>query len=116
MFKLEKNLPKIGWTKTTNTKEDLDTIKSFTTLVEKFPYFTDSPDIKDNFLFDLVIQTNSEIIVTKEKALLEFIESPVAIHDIKWFKETYPVPLLDMKLNQKTSSKINLVSLHLKNQ
>ena len=55
--------------------------------------FKDSPDIKDNFLFDLAIQTHSEIIVTKEIALLNFTLSPVPIHDIKWFKETYPVPL-----------------------
>ncbi len=52
-----------------------------------------SPDPKDNFLFDLAIQTNSDVIVTKEKALLSFGNSPVAIHDIKWFKETFPVPL-----------------------
>ncbi|MFP5042565.1 hypothetical protein [Parasediminibacterium sp. JCM 36343] len=32
------------------------------------------------------------VIVTKEKALLNFAVSPVAIHDIKWFKETFPVP------------------------
>jgi len=33
------------------------------------------------------------VIVTKEKALLDFAQSPVPVHDIKWFKETYPVGL-----------------------
>ena len=55
--------------------------------------FNNSPDSKDNFLFDLALQTASEVIVTKEKALLNFAESPVLIHDIKWFKEKYPVAL-----------------------
>ena len=52
-----------------------------------------STDPKDNFLFDLALQTNSEIKITKEKELLNFNESTLAIRDIKWFKETYPVAL-----------------------
>lgn len=70
-----------------------EAIKENTKLVSITSSFTQSPDPKDNFLFDLAIQTNSEILVTQEKALLAFKESPVIIHDLKWFKETYPVPL-----------------------
>ena len=55
--------------------------------------FKDSPDPKDNFLFDLALQTGSEVIVTQEKALLGFKNSPVPVHNLKWFKENYPVPL-----------------------
>jgi uncharacterized protein len=54
-------------------------------------HFSTCPDPKDNFLFDLAIQTNSEVIVTQEKALLNWSESPVIIHDLKWFKENYPI-------------------------
>ena len=70
-----------------------ESIKENTVLVKIMSRFTQSPDPKDNFLFDLALQTNSEIIVSQEKVLLNFENSPVVIHDIKWFKETYPVPL-----------------------
>ena len=73
--------------------EILDLIKAVTFYVETTPSFNNSPDPKDNFLFDLALQTQSEAIVTKEKALLEFSNSPVDIHDIKWFKERYIVDL-----------------------
>ena len=76
-----------------DTKEIIDYISNNCILFEIVPTFTQSPDPKDNFLFDLAIQTNSEILVTQEKALLSFKESRVVIHDLKWFKETYPVPL-----------------------
>jgi predicted nucleic acid-binding protein len=71
----------------------MDAIIAATINFETIAAFDQSPDSKDNFLFDLALQSNSEIIVTKEKALLNFKESPVAIRDIKWFKETYPVAL-----------------------
>ena len=76
-----------------DTKEVMDYITSSCILFEITPTFTQSPDPKYNFLFDLAIQTNSEILVTQEKALLNFENSPVKIHDLKWFKETYPVGL-----------------------
>ena len=68
-------------------------IRQFTFYINTTPLYFNSPDPKDNFLFDLALQTDSEVIVTKEKVLLDFSEIPVAIHDIKWFKETYPVNL-----------------------
>jgi predicted nucleic acid-binding protein len=71
----------------------MEEIKDITISFTTIPIFINSPDPKDNFLFDLAIQTNSEVIVTQEKVLLDFAESPVAIHNIKWFKETFPVPL-----------------------
>jgi uncharacterized protein len=71
----------------------LETIKSSCIIFEPILQYKESPDAKDNFLFDLALQTNSEIIVTKETALLNFTNSPIPIHDIKWFKETYPVPM-----------------------
>lgn len=71
----------------------LEQIKTATTFITITASFTQSPDPKDNFLFDLALQTESEVIVTQEKALIGFTASPVAIHDLKWFKEKYPVPL-----------------------
>ena len=68
-------------------------IKKATIYKMTIPDFSSSPDPKDNFLFDLALQTGSEVIVTQEKALLGFKNSPVPVHDLKWFKENYPVPL-----------------------
>ena len=90
---LENNLPRIIRVKDITIENILTEIKRITTVVIITPTFTQSPDPKDNFLFDLAIQTNSEILVTQEKALLNFENSPVKIHDLKWFKETYPVGL-----------------------
>ena len=88
-----KNLKKVSNKRTIDVNEEIKSVLDFATLVETIPIFSNSPDAKDNFLFDLALQTNSEVIVTKEKALLNFKDSPVTIHDIKWFKETYPVEL-----------------------
>ena len=74
-------------------EEILNTVRAYTIEFDTVNSFTGSPDPKDNFLFDLALQTGSEVIVTQEKALLGFKESPVRVHDIKWFKENYPVPL-----------------------
>ncbi len=90
---LVRNLPRILLLSGHDPQEALNEILEFTTLVQTIPIFSKSPDPKDNFLFDLTIQTQSEVIVTKEKVLLSFNESPVQIHDIKWFKETYPANL-----------------------
>jgi uncharacterized protein len=90
---LKNNIPKMLKFSSWTADEVLRKINSFTTYVETVPIFSNSPDPKDNFLFDLALQTYSEVIVTKEKVLLNFIESPIAIHDIKWFKEKFPVEL-----------------------
>ena len=74
-------------------KDILNSISKYCIEFQIIDTFTQGPDPKDNFLFDLAIQTNSEILVTQEKVLLNFENSPVKIHDLKWFKETYPVAL-----------------------
>jgi putative PIN family toxin of toxin-antitoxin system len=93
LAEVEKNLYKSNIRTTAEVNQSISLIKSFVTIVVVKSLFTKSPDPKDNFLFDLAIQTNSEVIVSQEKALLNFDNSPVIIHDIKWFKETYPVAL-----------------------
>jgi uncharacterized protein len=90
---LEKNLQLSLLNKANSADIVMQAIKAATIYVTTIPKFNFSPDPKDNFLFDIALQTKSEVIVTQEKALLNFDTSPVLIHDIKWFKETYPVPL-----------------------
>ena len=87
------NLPRVIVTKEVSAKKLLDIITRFTVDVSVEPIFNQSPDPKDNFLFDLALQTGSEVIVTQEKALLGFAKSPIPVRDIKWFKESFPVPL-----------------------
>ncbi len=53
--------------------------------------FKGCPDDKDNFLFDLGVQTNSDVLVTGDKRLLTFSQSPLTVMSLKTFKETYPV-------------------------
>ena len=88
-----KNLQKVLNKRNIDIEEEIRSVLDFATLVETIPIFSISPDPKDNFLFDLALQTDSEVIVTKEKLLLNFVESPIPIHDIKWFKEMFLVGL-----------------------
>ncbi len=46
--------------------------KKLTTYQKIQIQFTGSPDLKDDFLYDLAIQTNSKILVTDDKKLLAF--------------------------------------------
>jgi predicted nucleic acid-binding protein len=86
-------LTKIKKVDSLNVTAICEAINNLLTLVEVSAYYNQSPDEKDNFLFDLAIQTGGQYIITSEKALLKFMDSPVPILDIKWFKETFPVPL-----------------------
>jgi putative PIN family toxin of toxin-antitoxin system len=52
--------------------------------------FTLSPDLKDNFLFDIYIQNHSDFLITQEKLLLNFKFRRIRIFDIKWLKENFP--------------------------
>ncbi len=52
--------------------EYIDFHKELSTNIPTIPTFTDSPDPKDNFLFDLAIQSKANYIVTGDKRLLDF--------------------------------------------
>jgi putative PIN family toxin of toxin-antitoxin system len=67
----------------------IETIKAATFYFETEQLFSGCPDPKDNFLFDLALQTGSELIVSEEKILLNWAESPVPVHNILWFKEQF---------------------------
>jgi predicted nucleic acid-binding protein len=93
LSELNKNIPKVIRVDGVKADEIVNSLKVYTIEVKTVRSFIGSPDPKDNFLFDLALQTGSEVIVTQEKALLAFKDSPVPVHNLKWFKENYPVPL-----------------------
>ena len=86
---LEKNIPLTLKDKTADPLLIIQTIKLATFYFETVESFNGCPDAKDNFLFDLAMQTGSEVVVSEEKALLNWQNSPVPIHDILWFKEKF---------------------------
>lgn len=90
---LEKNLPKVLKYPTLPYERILNEILFLTTPVKTVELYNMCPDPKDNFLFDLAIQTGSEVIVSDEKILLGFTESPVPVKSLAWFKETFPIEL-----------------------
>jgi len=90
---LQKNLPRVIKSTTLPYSEILEDILFLTTYFPTEELFDRSPDPKDNFLFDLAIQTGSEVIVSDEKKLLAFKKSPVPIRSLGWFKETFPIDL-----------------------
>lgn len=90
---LEKNLPKVIKSPTIPYHQILEEILFLATYVTTKKLFHNSPDPKDNFLFDLAIQTDSEVIVSDEKKLLDFKESPVPVKSLGWFKDTFPIAL-----------------------
>ena len=71
------------------SEEKIDKIVSDT----RKELYDKSPDPKDNFLFDLAIHSGSEVIVSDEKKILAFPESPVPVRSLGWFKETFPIEL-----------------------
>jgi uncharacterized protein len=60
--------------------------KKLTTYQKIQIQFTGSPDSKDDFLFDLAIQTNSQILVTGDKKLLAFKNKYVEAISLASFK------------------------------
>lgn len=80
--------PKI-FNKTQVTAEEVvSNLALFTTLVEHDYHFSGSPDPEDDYLFALAITTNS-CLVTGEKALLNWKESPVTVLSLVHFKELF---------------------------
>lgn len=57
--------------------EAIDLIREFTIQVVPKVSYVLSPDPEDNFLFDIALQYHALVIVTGEKALLGFRNSPV---------------------------------------
>ena len=66
-------------------------LRSLTQSVQINKRFKGCPDDKDDFLFDWGIQTNSDFLITGDKRLLAFDQSPLKVMSLKTFKETCPV-------------------------
>jgi predicted nucleic acid-binding protein len=86
---LEKNIPLTLKVNDIDPNLIIETIRVATFYFETVEVFKGCPDPKDNFLFDLALQTGSELIVSQEKVLLNWQESPVPVHNILWFKEQF---------------------------
>ena len=90
---IERNLPRIVKSSPLSYQQIMDDLLLLVTPIITTPSFTQSPAPKDNFLFDLALQTGSEVIVSDEKKLLFFENTPVPVRSLGWFKETFPVEL-----------------------
>ena len=55
------------------------------------PNYKGSPDVNDDYLIDIVQQANAVGLVTGDKALLKWKNSPVQIVSWKNFRLTYPL-------------------------
>lgn len=50
-----------------------------------------SPDPKDNYLFDLAVQSNCAFIISDDTDLLSFTMQPVEVKSCNWFLKQFPV-------------------------
>ncbi len=64
-------------------------ISKFISMHDIEDYFEGSPDINDDYLIDLVQQTNAVGLITGDKALLKWQHAPVQIVSWKDFQLTY---------------------------
>jgi len=70
--------------------EYIDFHKELVTIINTKPNYKDSPDPKDNFLFDLAIQSASKYIVTGDKILLALSEvEKVRLISLSAFKQLF---------------------------
>ena len=69
----------------------LETFRNFLSIYNTQLYFTGSPDINDDYLIDIVQQTDSVALVTGDKALLQWKNPPIQIVSWKDFQMTYPI-------------------------
>lgn len=90
---LERNLPRAIKSPVVPYGEIIEAVLLLTTYAKPLALFNASPDPKDNFLFDLALQTGSEVIISDENKLLAFEDSPVPVRSLGWFKETFPIEL-----------------------
>lgn len=69
----------------------IEIISSFVSLYNIQNHFKGSPDANDDYLIDIVQQTNAVGLVTGDKALIKWQRAPVQIISWKDFQLTYPV-------------------------
>jgi len=52
-------------------------------------FHVNSPDKEDNYLYDIALTAHAKLLVTGEKALLEWAHSPVETINLTAFKELF---------------------------
>ena len=79
------------WMSKTQAGATIDFIRKTALIVTERAIYRISPDPKDNYLFDLALQTNCIFIVSDDTKLLQFKLKPVPVHATNWFLKKFPV-------------------------
>lgn len=72
-----------------NLIDAMEFFDSLTTFIITKKEFFGSPDVKDDFLFDLVVQSKTKIIVSGDKKLIDFKNEKVTVISFKEFLEKF---------------------------
>ncbi len=67
----------------------LSFIRLISTEITSKPWGISSPDPMDNYLFDLALSTHSKLLVTGDKALLEWESAPIKMISLPTFKKMF---------------------------
>ena len=59
------------------------------TYIKSDEYHIKSPDPKDNYLYDIALTSNAKLLVTGEKALLNWVDSPIDTINLTKFKALF---------------------------
>lgn len=69
----------------------IDVVAHFLSFYDTSKVFMGSPDDKDDYLIDIVQQSNSVGLITGDKALLNWSNAPIQIVSLNHFQQTYPL-------------------------
>ena len=72
-----------------NLIDAMEFFDSLTTFIITKKEFFGSPDVKDDFLFDLAVQSKTKIIVSGDKKLIDFKNEKVTVISFKKFLEKF---------------------------
>lgn len=72
-----------------NLIDAMEFFDSLTTFIITKKEFFGSPDVKDDFLFDLAVQSKTKIIVSGDKKLIDFKNEKVTVISFKEFLEKF---------------------------
>ena len=64
-------------------------VRIISTHVVARPFRVECPDPMDNYLFDLALSTHAKLLVTGDKALLNWLDSPVETVSLPAFKKIF---------------------------
>jgi putative PIN family toxin of toxin-antitoxin system len=79
------------WMNKFQAKLTINFIRKISLIKSENAVYRLSPDAKDNYLFDLAVQTNCVFIISDDSLLLEFQLRPVPVFSSNWFLKKFPV-------------------------